>query len=49
MVPEARFPGITLLKLSEKGYEQRSDRRFGRYTKAKTGKSTVSMACKATL
>src|SRR5215208_3919854 len=40
--PEAEFPGITLLRLSEKWFEQRSDRGFGRYTESKMGRKVPS-------
>lgn len=45
------FPGMNLVKLSEKGYEQRSKRGFGRYTEGKLGqirtfRRPVELNCK---
>ena len=37
-MPETGFPGIYLLKLSEKGFEQRSGREFGWFTEGEMGR-----------
>ncbi len=49
-VATLELPRMETVKLSEKGFEQSSDREFGRYTEAKKWtKSTVSAPRKATL